>query len=141
MKSQLASAYPQADLTMQRIEEGDPAYLRPDEKVMTALLDLRTGEHLPIRTFRDADVEDERNSQADHTRLIRIGGGSGLRAHSALLGPLPPAGPGAIVVSQTSRGCERRYSGDRGDRDVLCTSRPRCAGWVLPGRAFCTSPA
>ncbi len=66
LKSQLASAYPQADLTTHRFDEdGDPAEVRDGELVLTALLELRQGEHLPLRTFRDIDIEDERNPQAD----------------------------------------------------------------------------
>ncbi|MDP9352531.1 MAG: type IV secretion system DNA-binding domain-containing protein [Chloroflexota bacterium] len=66
LKSQLAANYPQADLTTHRFDEdGDPAEVRAGELVLTAVLELRDGEHLPLRTFTDLEIDDERNPQAD----------------------------------------------------------------------------
>ncbi|CAA9465161.1 MAG: hypothetical protein AVDCRST_MAG12-232 [uncultured Rubrobacteraceae bacterium] len=98
LKSQLASAYPQADLTTHRFDEdGDPAEVRDSELVLTTLLELRQGEHLPLRTFRDIDIEDERNPQADPVlNLLNASHIAGLPDGVRLLSQLvlQPAPPG-----------------------------------------------
>lgn len=68
LESQLAVAYPQAEIRQLDLEQYpglDPARLQPGEQVCVRTLVLRAPPYLPIRTFRDADVEATRNSQAD----------------------------------------------------------------------------
>jgi hypothetical protein len=68
LEAQLAVAYPQAAL--RRLDPGrlpghDPARLAGDEQVAACALALRAPPYLPLRTFRDADVDDARDAQAD----------------------------------------------------------------------------
>jgi hypothetical protein len=68
LETQLAVAYPQADL--RRLELGrypglDPAWTRPEEQVVACALMLRAPPYLPLRTFRDSEVEAGHNAQAD----------------------------------------------------------------------------
>ncbi len=68
LEDQLAVAYPQAELRpldAERFPGLDPARLRPDEQVAAATLVLRRPPYLPLRTFRDADVDAARDAQAD----------------------------------------------------------------------------
>src|SRR5690606_20463929 len=43
----------------------DPARLGPDEQVAACALVLRAPAYLPLRTFHDAELDAERNAQAD----------------------------------------------------------------------------
>ena len=57
---QLGAAYPQAALRAfapANVASGDPAHIGPDEQVATATLVLRAGDHLPLRTVDDAELE------------------------------------------------------------------------------------
>lgn len=68
LEDQLAVAYPQAELRpldAERFPGLDPARLRPDEQVAAVTLVLRRPPYLPLRTFRDADVDAARDAQAD----------------------------------------------------------------------------
>ncbi len=68
LEDQLAVAYPQAELRRldaQRYPGLDPAQRMPDEQVAACALVLRGPQYLPLRTFRDADVDAVRNAQAD----------------------------------------------------------------------------
>jgi len=67
--SQLGAAYPQAGLRRfdaGSFPTGDPAQLGPDEQVALSVLRLRLGEHLPLRTLEDRDLDSTSGSaQAD----------------------------------------------------------------------------
>src|SRR5262249_53017813 len=68
LEDQLAVAYPQANLRQLEVERYpglDPARLQPNEQVAACSLVLRGPQYLPLRTFRDADVDAARNAQAD----------------------------------------------------------------------------
>src|SRR5438132_7306908 len=62
--SQLAAAYPQADL--RAIDSAvDPARLFEGEQVAACTLRLRAAPYLPIRTFQDVEVDAARSAQVD----------------------------------------------------------------------------
>ncbi len=68
LEDQLAVAYPQAELRpldTGRFPGLDPARLGPDEQLAACTLALRRPAYLPLRTFRDADVDAARDAQAD----------------------------------------------------------------------------
>ncbi|MBI4493719.1 MAG: hypothetical protein HY690_13085 [Chloroflexi bacterium] len=68
LEAQLAAAYPQAELRQLKLERYpalDPARLEPDAQVQACAPVLRGPQYLPLRTFRDAEVEATRNAQAD----------------------------------------------------------------------------
>src|SRR5690606_31501221 len=68
LEDQLAVAYPQAELRpldTGRFPGLDPARLSPDEQMAACTLALRQPPYLPLRTFRDADVDAARDAQAD----------------------------------------------------------------------------
>ncbi|MGI9149244.1 MAG: hypothetical protein ACR2IK_22305, partial [Chloroflexota bacterium] len=57
---QLGATYPQAGLRPFRsatFPTGDPAQVGPDEQVAAVTLRLRAGEHLPLRTFDDRELD------------------------------------------------------------------------------------
>lgn len=59
LESQIAVAYPQADLRSLNLARSpglDPALVAPDEQVALATLVLREPDYLPLRTFRDAEI-------------------------------------------------------------------------------------
>ncbi|MDQ6671154.1 MAG: DUF87 domain-containing protein [Chloroflexota bacterium] len=64
LASQLAAAYPQADLRPMPAA-ADPAHCRPEEQAAACTLELRAAAYLPIRTFTDLDLDGERAAQAD----------------------------------------------------------------------------
>jgi len=60
VSGQLGAAYPQAILRpfdAATLPNGDPAQAGPDEQVATITLRLRVGEHLPLRTFEDRELD------------------------------------------------------------------------------------
>lgn len=68
LTEQLAAAYPQAELRQldtQGFPALDPIRLDPDEHIAACALVLRRPTYLPLRTFRDAEVDATRNAQAD----------------------------------------------------------------------------
>jgi len=68
LETQLAVAYPQAELRPLEIERYpglDPAWTRPEEQVVSCSLVLRAPPYLPLRTFLDSEVEAGHNAQAD----------------------------------------------------------------------------
>jgi len=68
VQQQLGAAYPQAELRQVNLDPSlglDPAYIAVDEQVAACVLTLRGPQYLPIRTFRDVDVDAERAAQAD----------------------------------------------------------------------------
>lgn len=68
LESQLGVAYPQAELRRvehERYPALDPAALGPTEQVEACALTLRAPPYLPLRTFRDVEVEAGRAAQAD----------------------------------------------------------------------------
>ncbi|MGD9890390.1 MAG: type IV secretory system conjugative DNA transfer family protein [Dehalococcoidia bacterium] len=68
LEDQLAVAYPQAELRRldtARFPDLDPARSASGEQVAACALTLRGPQYLPLRTFRDADVEASRAPQAD----------------------------------------------------------------------------
>lgn len=72
LEDQFGAAYPQAVLrSVPRGEAGvlvdndDPAQCGPGERVTACTLVLRDPLYLPLRPFRDADIDDERSAQAD----------------------------------------------------------------------------
>jgi hypothetical protein len=64
MQSQLAAAYPQAELRALAPDD-DPARLRAGEQFAACTLRLRAPAYLPLRTFTDLDLDGERAAQAD----------------------------------------------------------------------------
>jgi len=68
LESQVAVAYPQTELRPLDVEHFpglDPARIGPDEQVAACTLVLRAPAYLPLRTFRDSDVDAMRSAQAD----------------------------------------------------------------------------
>src|SRR5919202_4813106 len=68
LEAQLAVAYPQAhlrELDTVRYPGLDPARVGPDEQVAACTLVLRGAQYLPIRTFRDPEVDAAHSAQAD----------------------------------------------------------------------------
>ena len=68
LESQLAVAYPQAEirrLDLERYPGLDPAVLGPDEQAVVCALSLRCPQYLPLRTFRDGEIEAAHSAQAD----------------------------------------------------------------------------
>ncbi len=68
LESQVAVAYPQTELRpldVERYPGLDPARVGPDEQVAACTLVLRAPAYLPLRTFRDSDVDAMRSAQAD----------------------------------------------------------------------------
>ena len=68
LESQLAVAYPQAEirgLNLERYPGLDPAGLGPEEQVAACTLTLRAPQYLPLRTFRDGEIEAVHSAQAD----------------------------------------------------------------------------
>lgn len=68
LENQLGAAYPQAELRrldLDRYPGLDPARLGPGEQVAACALALRGPQYLPLRTFRDAEVEATKSAQAD----------------------------------------------------------------------------
>ena len=67
--AQLGAAYPQAALRpfqSATFPTGDPARVGPDEQVASATLRLRAGDHLPLRTFDDRELDaGARSAQVD----------------------------------------------------------------------------
>jgi DNA helicase HerA-like ATPase len=64
----LGVAYPQAGLRPSDAASsfsGDPGRPGPDEQVAVAVLRLRAGEHLPLRTLVDRDLDSAGSAQAD----------------------------------------------------------------------------
>jgi len=60
VSGQLAAAYPQAALRQfhsATFPTGDPVQVAPNERVAAATLRLRAGEHLPLRTFDDRELD------------------------------------------------------------------------------------
>ena len=81
---QLGAAYPQAALRpfdAASFPTGDPGRPGPDEQVAAATLQLARGEHLPLRTFQDRDL-DPTSSSAQADPLLGVLGA---------LADLPPA--------------------------------------------------
>src|SRR5205814_29447 len=71
---QLGAAYPQAVLRpfdSATFATGDPVQVAPDEQVAAATLALRAGEHLPLRTFDDREL-DARGTSAQSDPLLGI---------------------------------------------------------------------
>ncbi len=68
LMEQLAAAYPQAELReldTEHFPDSDPVRLESDETVAACTLVLRGPAYLPLRTFRDAEVDATRSAQAD----------------------------------------------------------------------------
>src|SRR5918912_3344430 len=67
--SQVGAAYPQAALRpfhAATFPRGDPLQVGPDEQVAAATLRLGSGEHLPLRTFDDRELDaGEAGAQVD----------------------------------------------------------------------------
>ncbi len=61
---QLGAAYPQASLRLLAADR-DPALVRPGEQTAACTLVLRHPSYLPLRTFRDDEVDAARAAQAD----------------------------------------------------------------------------
>jgi hypothetical protein len=96
LESELSVAYPQAEirrLDLERHPGLDPAGLEQGERVAACALALRGPQYLPIRTFKDSEVEAARSAQADP--VLGILGAmddlpEGWRAHAQLvLRPAP----------------------------------------------------
>jgi hypothetical protein len=57
---QLGAAYPQAVLRpfyTATLPHGDPVQVEPDEQMLAVTLQLRAGDHLPLRTFEDRELD------------------------------------------------------------------------------------
>jgi hypothetical protein len=71
---QFGAAYPQADLRSfdsATFPVGDPLQVGPDEQVAAATLRLRAGNHLPLRTFDDREL-DAQGASAQSDPLLGI---------------------------------------------------------------------
>jgi hypothetical protein len=99
LASQLAAAYPQADLRP-LAPEADPVPCRPDEQAVACRLGLRAAAYLPIRSFTDLDVDGERAAQADPVLGIL-----------SALGDLPPGwrGVSQLVLQPAPEDWCRNY--------------------------------
>ena len=90
LTGQLGAAYPQAalrSLDWASLSAGDPLQIGPSEQVTRYVMGLRAGDHLPIRTFQDRDLDaDAGSAQAD----------PGL----GVLGAMQGLAPGWRMVSQ-----------------------------------------
>ncbi|MDG6910212.1 MAG: hypothetical protein JRN08_07565, partial [Nitrososphaerota archaeon] len=67
-EEELGAAYPQAELRpldLASYPQLDPAMLGSDEQVAACALTLRAPQYLPLRTFRDVEVEARQSPQAD----------------------------------------------------------------------------
>lgn len=64
LQTQLAAAYPQAELRRIPLEL-DPARLRDSERVAACVLRLRSPAYLPIRSFTDLDIDAQHSAQTD----------------------------------------------------------------------------
>src|SRR5262249_8844026 len=69
LEGQIGGAYPQArlrSLEPASMLSGDSLYVGPDERIACCTLALRDGDHLPIRTFHDRELDaDSGASQVD----------------------------------------------------------------------------
>src|SRR5215468_38161 len=69
LQAQIGAAYPQATLRSldpATMLSGDPLYVGADERIVCCTLALRDGDHLPIRTFHDRELDaDAGATQAD----------------------------------------------------------------------------
>jgi hypothetical protein len=69
LQAQIGAAYPQATLRSldpAAMLSGDPLYVGADERIVCCTLALRDGDHLPIRTFHDRELDaDTGATQAD----------------------------------------------------------------------------
>jgi hypothetical protein len=75
--SQLGAAYPQAMLRAfdpATFPTGDPVQVGPDEQVAAATLQLRAGDHLPLRTFDDREVDSGGEGAQVDPLLALLGG-------------------------------------------------------------------
>ena len=60
LQGQVGAAYPQAalrSLELAILPMGDPVQIGPHEQMASYTLGLRSGDHLPIRTFQDRDLD------------------------------------------------------------------------------------
>jgi hypothetical protein len=74
--SQLGAAYPQAVLRpfqSATFPTGDPVRVGPDEQVASAILRLRAGHHLPLRTFDDRELDAHGDSVQSDPLLAILG--------------------------------------------------------------------
>src|SRR5438876_1980515 len=65
LRGQVAAAYPQADfrsVELATLPGGDPLRVGPNEQMACYSLGLRAGDHLPIRTFQDRDMDADAGS-------------------------------------------------------------------------------
>ena len=97
MAGQIGAAYPQAVLRpfdRATFPAGRSAQHGPDEVLMLATLQLRAGDHLPLRTLEDRDL-DERTGSAQADPLL------------GLLGALADL-PGRVACGCSTRGARSR---------------------------------
>jgi hypothetical protein len=74
--SQLGASYPQADLRLfdsATFLMGDPARVGPDERIAANTLRLRAGDHLPLRTFDDRELDSGREGAQVDPLLAILG--------------------------------------------------------------------
>ena len=128
LASQLAAAYPQADLRP-LTRDVDPATIQADEQAVACTLGLRAAAYLPIRCFTDLDVDGERAAQADPVLGIL-----------SALGDLPPGWRGLrqLVSAPSSIARESSAATIRMSSAAPCLAS-RGRSW--PGRPVSTTRA
>ncbi len=125
LRGQVGAAYPQAmlrSLGPTTLPIGDPAQVGPHEQLATCTLGLRVGEHLPLRTFGDRDLDADAGLAQIDPVLGVLGAMSdlppGWRALSqlVLLEPAPPNWARAYqrLALEHPISAERSRGGDRG---------------------------
>src|SRR5579859_2298478 len=73
--AQLGAAYPQAELRpfqAAAFPRGDPAQVGLDEQLAVVTLKLRAGDHLPLRTFEDRELDSAPSDGAQVDPLLAI---------------------------------------------------------------------
>jgi len=96
LRGQVGAAYPQAELRSSEaaaLVAGDPVRVGPLEQIAVYSMQLRGGDHLPIRTFQDRDLDAEGGSAQTDPVL-------------GVLGALNDLPPGWRAVSQIVRAGE-----------------------------------
>jgi hypothetical protein len=90
LRGVVAAAYPQAALQAlgwTSLPSGDPLQVGPGEQTVCYLMELRAGEHLPIRTFQDRDLDADAGAAQTDPLL-------------GVLGTMQGLSPGWRMVSQ-----------------------------------------
>src|SRR5258707_2278664 len=83
LRGQVGAAYPQAalrPLEWATLPSGDPVQIGPHEQIIGYTMALRVGDHLPIRTFQDRDLDADAGAAQTDPVLGVLGAMDGLPA-------------------------------------------------------------